>query len=334
MEGKLKKQLDVICLGRAGVDLNPIEFNRPIEEVTGFMKSVGGSPANIAIGLAKQGLHVGFITRVSNDGFGRYILNSFQELGIDTEGIIIDNQHSTSLAITEVKSANECSVIFYRENPADLNLCCEDIDENYIKRAKAILVSGTAFAKSPSREAAFLAMEYARRNGVTVIMDIDYRPFAWISKKETSLCYTMACEKCDIIIGTREECDTVEYLWNPDNQDDDVTAKRLLDGGAELVVIKRGSEGSAAYLASGDAILAGIVPTKVQKTFGAGDAFAAGFITALLHGKDIKTALIHGSGTASIVISGTDCTDAMPGYEQLLQYLEEHPVSERGDVNA
>ena len=171
-------------------------------------------------------------------------------------------------------------------------------------------------------------MEYAKRNNVKIIMDIDYRPYTWISDKETSLCYTMACEQCDVIIGTREECDAVEYLWDPDNDNDDVTAKRLTEAGTELVVIKRGVDGSTAYMSSGEVVHSGVVPTKIQKTFGAGDAFAAGFITALMKGKDVKTALIHGSGTASIVISGTDCTDAMPTYEQLIQYLEKHPVEE------
>lgn len=323
------KRLDVICLGRAGVDLNPIEFNRPIEEVSGFIKSVGGSPANIAIGLSKQGMKVGFIGRVSDDGFGKYIINKFIELGINVEGIKKDSIHTNGLALTEVRSANECGAIFYRENVADLQLCCQDISESYISSAKVLVISGTAFSKSPSREAAFLAMEYARKNGVKVVMDIDYRPYSWESPQETSICYTMACEKCDIIIGTREECDAVEFLWNRDNKDDAVTARRFLNQKAELVVIKRGAEGSTAFLKDGSSISEGVIPTDVRKTFGAGDAFASGFITSLINGKGIREALINGSATASIVISKTDCSEAMPTSSELKDYLKIHTIKER-----
>lgn len=316
------KKLDVICLGRAGVDLNPIEFNTTIDKVSGFIKSVGGSPANIAVGLAKQNMKVGFIGRVAKNGFGKYIVDKFESLGIDTTGIVYDNIHTNGLALTEVRSPNECGAIFYRENVADLHLCCEDINEGYIKSTKVLMVSGTALAKSPSREATFLAIEYARRNGVKVAMDIDYRPYSWESEAETSICYTMACEKCDIIIGTREEFDAVEYLWDKENKDDEKTAKRFLEKGTQLVVVKRGEDGSTAFTNDGKVIKAGIIPTKLRKTFGAGDAFAAGFLTSLLTGNDIKTSLVKGSGTASIIISKTDCTEAMPTSEELKNYLE------------
>lgn len=318
------KKFDVICLGRAGVDLNPIEFNTSLENVSGFIKSVGGSPANIAVGLSKQGKKVGFIGRVGNDIFGRYIQNKLHGYGIDTSGIQTDTKHRNSLALTEVLSANDCDAIFYRENVADLYLSCEEIDEDYICSAKAILISGTAFARSPSREAAFVAMEYARKNGVKVIMDIDFRPYSWKSPAETCICYTMACEKCDIIIGTREEFNAVEYLWDQENKDDAVTGRRFLQKGAELVIIKRGKDGSSAFAKDNTRIDAGVVPAKVRKTFGAGDAFASGFIAALLDGKSLKEALIDGSATASIVISKTDCTDAMPTKKELVEYLKDN----------
>lgn len=318
------KKLDVICLGRAGVDLNPIEFNTSIDKVSGFIKSVGGSPANIAVGLAKQGMKVGFIGRVADNGFGKFIKDKFESVGIDTTGVIFDKKHTNGLALTEVRSPEECGAIFYRENVADLHLCCDDINEDYIKSAKILMISGTALSKSPSREAAFLAIEYAKKNSVKVAMDIDYRPYSWESSSETSICYTMACEKCDIIIGTREEFDAVEYLWDKDNNDDETTAKRFLQKGAGIVVVKRGADGSAAFLDDGKVIKAGIVPAKLRKTFGAGDAFAAGFLTSLLKGNDIKTSLIKGSATASIVISKTDCTEAMPTSQELENYLNEN----------
>lgn len=328
MKFKENGRLDLICFGRAGVDLNPIEFNTPLEEVSGFIKSVGGSPANIAVGTARQGLKVGFIGRVSGDGLGKYVYNYFREEGINTEGLIFDSSYLNGLALTEVRSPDSCNAILYRENAADLYIDCDDVNEAYIKDAKAIMISGTAFAKSPSREAAFLAMEYAKKHDTKIIMDIDYRPYSWRTDKETSLCYTMACEKCDIIIGTREEFDAVEFLWDKENDSDDKTAGWLLEKGAELVLIKRGGDGSAAYEKGKAAVKAPIVKTNLQKTFGAGDAYASGFIASFMGGRGLKECMIRGAATASIVISKRDCTKAMPNNQELNEYLEKNYRSE------
>lgn len=322
------RELDIICLGRAGIDLNPTEFNMPMENVTGFIKSVGGSPANIAVGTARQGLKVGFIGRVSDNALGRYIKAYLKDCKIDTTGLLYDSNHSNCLALTQVKGPDDCGVILYREQMADLYLECKDIDEAYIKSAKMLMISGTALAKSPSREATLLAIEYARRNHTKVVIDIDYRPYSWETKEETSIYYSLACEKSDIIIGTREEFDAVEYLWNKENKDDNKTAKYFLDLNTEIVVIKKSEKGATSYLKNGDSIKVGIVPTKVRKTFGAGDGYASGYLTGLVNKKTIKECMICGSGTASIVISKSDCTNAMPTAQELAKYLKEHPVEE------
>lgn len=315
------KKLDLICLGRAGVDLNPVEFNRPIEEVTTFIKSVGGSPANIAVGAAKMGLKVGFIGRVANNGFGRYILHYFKKKDIDTSKITFDDKAANSLALTEVLTPNRCGAIFYMDNVADLNLTCEDIDEEYIRGSKSLLISGTALAQSPSREAVFLAVEYAKKHNTKVIIDIDYRPYTWNSLEETAIYYSLICEKCDIIIGTREEFDVTELLWDKKNENDKKTADRWIDKGAELVIIKKGKDGSVAYLKNGTVIRVGIIPTHERKTFGAGDAYASSLIACLIKGKCIEKSILYGTASASIVITKTDCTEAMPTEKELEEFI-------------
>ena len=181
------KTLDLICLGRAGIDLNPLEFNSQFEKVTAFKKSVGGSPANIAVGAAKLGLKVGFIGRVANNGIGRYIVEYFKKNNIDTSGMIFDEKSANSLALTEVLTPDKCGAIFYLDHTADLHLNHEDIHEDYIKESKSLLISGNALAQSPSREAVFLAVEYAKKHNTKVIIDIDYRPYAWKSIEEPAI---------------------------------------------------------------------------------------------------------------------------------------------------
>lgn len=317
------RQLDFIALGRLCIDLNANEINRPMEETRTFTKYLGGSPANIAVAMARLGMKTGFIGRVADDQFGRYINDYLQKTNIDTSSVIVDNSGSvTGLAFTEIKSPTDCSILMYRDNVADLKLEPRDVKEEYIKSSKALLISGTALAKSPSREAVFLALEYARKNNVVVFFDIDYRPYTWKSKDEVSIYYNLAAEKCDVIIGTREEFDMMEELIIPGNQDDFVTAKRWFDFNAKIVVIKHGKEGSIAYTKEGQSFKGGIFPAKIVKTFGAGDSYAGAFIYSLIFGKTITDALEYGGASASLVISSHSCSDAMPTVKQIDDFIQ------------
>ncbi|UOF90331.1 5-dehydro-2-deoxygluconokinase [Fodinisporobacter ferrooxydans] len=316
------KPLDLIALGRLCIDLNANEFNRPMEETMTFTKYVGGSPANIAIGLARLGQKSGFIGRIADDQMGRFIKSYLEKNQIDTSNVITDQSGSvTGLAFTEIKSPTECSILMYRDNVADLKLEPRDVSEEYIKHSKALLISGTALAKSPSREAVFVALDYARKHDVTIFFDLDYRPYTWNSPEETAVYYNLAAEKCDVIIGTREEFDFMECFAKNTDHDDHVTAQKWFDFHAKIVVIKHGKDGSIAYTKTGESFTGTIFPAKVLKTFGAGDSYAAGFIYGLLQGWDIPKAMEYGAAAASIVISSHSSSDSMPTVEQVEEYI-------------
>jgi 5-dehydro-2-deoxygluconokinase len=321
------RQLDVILAGRAGIDFNTEQLNRDFSDIISFTKSVGGSPANIAQGTAKLGLKTGFIGKISGDGMGKYILDIFKTAGIDTECVVSDQTGAKNcLAITEIISPTKSGSYLYRENTADLLLKPEEIKEEYIKGSSAVLISGTAFSQSPSREAMFAVIEYAKRNGTMVMLDIDYRPFGWTSPEETAHYYTMVAKKCDLIIGNREEFNTVEYLSMPDNRDNMRSAKVFLENGAQLVIVKDGANGSCAYTDDGEIVHCGVIPTKIKKTFGSGDAFAAGLLYGLFRDWSLASSMELGTACASIVLMGISCADAMPSLEEVKKYLEENPV--------
>ena len=294
-----------------------------MEETNTFTKYVGGSPANIAIGSARLGQKTGFIGKVSDDQMGRFIVDYLEKDAIDTTGVKIDKTGAvTGLAFTEIKSPEDCSILMYRDNVADLKLHPSDIDEEYIKRSKAMIISGTALAQSPSREAVFLALEYAVKHNVVVFFDLDYRPYSWVDDAETAVYYNLAAEKCNVLIGTREEFDMMEKLLNVHESDDHYTASRWFSYNADIVVIKHGGEGSIAYQKDGKSYRSGVFRTNVLKTFGAGDSYASAFIYGLMNGKSISEAMKMGSASASIVISRHSCSEAMPTETELLEYLE------------
>ncbi len=314
--------LDVVALGRAGIDMNAVEMHVPMEENMLFRKTVGGSPANIAVACSRYHLKVGFIGRVSDDQHGRYIRNYFTSNGIDTRALVTDKDGGMSgLAFTEIQSPTNSSYILHRDNVSDLNLSIEDITEEYIRDTRLLVISGTALSKSPSREAVFAALEYAKRHGTRVLLDIDYRNYTWKSVQESGIYLSLAAEKSDVVIGTREEFDMMEMVSIPGNRDDEVTAQRLFEHQVQLVVIKHGREGSFAYSDDHQVTEGAVFPVVPLKTMGAGDSYAGGLIYGLLSGSSIARAMEIGAGAAAIVVQRPDCSESMPDLAQIEQFI-------------
>ncbi|THF84065.1 5-dehydro-2-deoxygluconokinase [Cohnella fermenti] len=326
------KALDFVAIGRLCIDLNANEINRPMEDTMTFTKYVGGSPANICIGLSRLGLRTGFIGKVANDQMGRFIARYLDKEGIDSSAVGVDTTGAvTGLAFTEIRSPSDCSILMYRDNVADLLLAPSEVPEALIAGASMLLISGTALAKSPSREAVFQALDYAKRHGAVIAFDLDYRPYTWASDEETAAYYNLAAEKCDIILGTREEFDMMERFEANPERDDRITAAKWFDHSAQIVIIKHGKEGSIAYTKIGSSHRARSFPAKVVKTFGAGDSYAAGFLYGLTQGWTIETSMEFGSAAACIVISSHSCSDAMPTADQVREYIER---CNRGEIVA
>ena len=317
----MAKKLDLVAIGRAALDLNSIEVNRPMEETMTFRKYVGGSPANIAIGSAKLNQKVKFIGKISDDQHGRYIKKYMEEAGVDMSDVVIDQEgHMTGLTFTEIKSPTESSIIQYRDEVADLYIKPEEVNEETIKNAKVLLISGTALSASPSREAVLYALRIAQENDTKVILEIDYRPYTWKSAEEISIYYTLVAQQSDLVIGTREEVDAVENVEEGDNKQ---TVEALFHYRPELIVIKHGVQGSHAYTKDGEVYDGKAYEAEVVKTFGAGDSYAAAFIYALNNGKDISTALKYGAASAAIVVSQHSSSEAMPTVEEIEQLMKE-----------
>jgi 5-dehydro-2-deoxygluconokinase len=315
------REFDLIAIGRACMDLNAVEYNCPMEETMTFKKYVGGSPANIAIGSSKLGLKAGFIGKIANDQHGRFIEEYMRGVGVDTTNMVVDQEgHKTGLAFTEIKSPEECSILMYRDEVADLYLQPSEVDEDYLKKAKVLLVSGTALAKSPSREAVLKAIHLAKKHDVKIVFELDYRGYTWVSPEETSVYYSLVAEQADVVVGTRDEFDVMENVTEGSNSE---TINHLFKYSPELVVIKHGVEGSYAYSKSGETFRGHAYLTKVLKTFGAGDSYASAFLYALITGKDIETALKFGSASAAIVVSKHSSSEAMPTVAEIEQLIAE-----------
>lgn len=316
------KKFDLIPLGRIAVDLNPTDYYCPLNESTTFKRYLGGSPANIAVGLARLGKKVGFFARVSNDQFGTFVTDFFEKEGIDTSHIArCKNGEKIGLTFTEIKSETESSIVMYRNEAADLKLEACDIDENYIKQTKALLISGTALCESPSREAALKAVMLAKRNNVPIIFDIDYRAYNWKNSDEISVYYSIVAKDADIILGSREEYDLTEKLIEQ-GRTDEQTAKYWHSQNAKIVVIKHGKEGSTAYTNDGESYSIKPFPVKLLKSFGGGDGYASAFLYGLFEGYDIMDALEFGSASAAMLVASHACSQDMPSADAIKDFIK------------
>jgi len=323
------RPFDLVLLGRVAIDFNPAyndqvkEEFKPLKKVHVFEKFVGGSPANIAVGVNKHGMKTGFIGKVSDDQFGDFVTEYFDEAGIDTSQITrCKNGEKLRLTFTEMLSPSESSILMYRNCIADLQLSVEDINEDYIKNSKALLISGTSLAASPSREAAIKAAMLAKRNGTKLIFDIDYRAYNWKNMDEISVYYSIIAKEADIIMGSREEFDLTEKLIRPGMTDEE-SAAYWQSHHAKIVVIKHGMKGSTAYTCDGEKYSIKPFPVTARKGFGGGDGYAAGFLYGLFKGWEMMDCLEFGTAEASMMVRSNNCSDDLPTEEQVRAFIAE-----------
>ncbi len=316
------RPLDIILIGRVAIDFNPIDYFQTLAQSEKFKKYVGGSPANIAVGLSRLGKKCGFIAKVSDDRFGDFVTEYFDNEGIDTSNITrCKNGEKIGLTFTEILSPEESSILMYRNMAADLALSVEDISEEYIKTAKCLLISGTALCQSPSREAALKAVMLAKKTSTPIVFDIDYRAYNWNNNDEISIYYAMVAKNSDIILGSKEEYELTQALISPGLNDEE-TAKLWFECDAKIVVIKHGKKGSTAYLSNSEKFSIKPFPVEALKSFGGGDGYASAFLFGIMNGMEVLDCLEFGSASASMLVSSHGCSADMPTEDAIHEFIK------------
>lgn len=301
--------MDVCVLGRIGYDLYAVEHNRALPEVEHFSRHLGGSSANIAVGLARLGLKVGIISAVGDDLLADYLFNFLRSEGVDTRFVSRLSGCNTSLCLTEVWPPDHFRQVFYRSHPADAYVQLRDEALHEIVKAKMFVTNGTSLAASPSREATLAALEAAKRASVTTVFDADYRASSWPNAAAAGTQAQQALALSDVVLANEEEL-TIVTSGAADPKD--VVFRR----GVRILVQKLGARGVAAHTRN-ESHLAASFSGNLVCAIGGGDGFATGFLYALLRNHDLLTALAYGNAAASIVVSRVSCSDSMPRLEEL-----------------
>jgi 5-dehydro-2-deoxygluconokinase len=337
------RPLDLICLGRLGVDLYAQQVGARLEDVTSFAKYLGGSSANIAFGTARLGLKSAMLSRVGDDHMGRFLIESLAREGCDTGGIKIDPERLTAMVLLGLKDRETFPLVFYRENCADMALRADDISEDYIASSKALLITGTHFSTDQVFKASNQALDYAEKHNVKRILDIDYRPVLWgLASKADGATRFVVDEKVsqhvqrilprfDLIVGTEEE-----FLIAGGGTDLLSALRKVRELSAATLVVKLGPQGCTVIHGAipqrlEDGAIHPGVRVEVLNVLGAGDAFMSGFLSGWLNddsaasdaGDARNCQLANACG--GLVVSRHACAPAMPTRAEL-DYLFNSPV--------
>jgi 5-dehydro-2-deoxygluconokinase len=305
-----------IVIGRAGMDLYADPVGTPVEDAGRFVAALGGSAANIAAGLVRQGCDAALVTRLSADAVGRFCLNQLDAYGINRDHVrTVAGEPRSSLAVVDTRGEATQAVI-YRNNAADFALTVPDVEAVDFAAASALILTGTALAMDPSRTATFRAMDLARSRGVPIILDADYRPYSWTDERTATEVLERAAAQSDVVVGN-----DVEFAVLAGHPDRGLERARLLVAhGVQVAVYKMGAKG-AVTLTPGTEVATGVFPTAALKPTGAGDAFLAGFVAGLAEGRTIDEAVRRGSAAAALVVARVGCAPAMPDRAALDAFL-------------
>ena len=269
--------------------------------MSSFNKYIGGSPTNMATGTARLGLKSAVITRVGDEHMGRFILEELDRHGVDTRGVCHRQGAAHRACSSGHPRPGTVSAHFLRENCADMALCEDDIDPDFIASAKAVVATGTHLSHPQTEAAVLKALRFARANGDRTALDIDYRPNLWglsghgdgenrfIASRKVTEKLQSTLHLFDLIVGTEEEfhiaggtTNTVEALRNV----------RKVSGAT--LVCKRGPMGATAFESEiPDSLDEGIsgpgFPIEVFNVLGAGDGFMSGLLKGWITGEDWVT---------------------------------------------
>ena len=305
--------LDVITFGETMVCFAAHEVG-PLEQAQNFTKIVAGAESNVAVGLARLGLKVAWLSRLGDDSFGHHIRSALDAEGVDGRSITIDPAQRTGFMLkSRAPEGADPVVEYHRRGSAASLLSLADFDEARFLAARHLHVTGITPALSAHCAALVEhAMRFMRAAGRTVSFDPNLRPRLWPSREAMAEQLNRLAGLADWVLPGLAEGQALTGLQTPE-----AIADFYLARGAKAVVVKLGAEGSMWRTAEGGGRVPGIRVERVVDTVGAGDAFAAGLISARLEGRDWPAALARANWVGAQAIQVVGDMDGLPRRAQL-----------------
>jgi len=307
--------LELLTVGRVGVDLYPQQAG-PLKDVTSFAKFLGGTATNVAVGAARLGHRSAVLTKVGPDGFGAYVREALAGFGVDPTHVGTAEHLLTPVAFCELDPPEDPPLLFYRMPVApDLTLTRDDVPWELVHDVPILWVTGTGVSVEPARSTQLAMLAHRGRpeagSGRWTCLDLDWRPMFWPSPDDARAEYDEMLDLATVVIGNRAEVEVAVGTADPHQ-----AARRLLDRGVELALVKMGGEGVLVATERRSTIVPPH-PVDVVCGLGAGDAFGGAVVHGLLSGWDPVRTAEYANAAGAIVASRLACADAMPDIAEL-----------------
>ncbi|TYT61465.1 carbohydrate kinase family protein [Natrialba swarupiae] len=306
---------EILVAGETLIDFLP-ERPGPISSVDGFERRPGGAPANVAVALARLECVPLFWSRVGDDPFGDYLLETLAEYGVPGRFLETDPSAKTSLAFVTHDESGDRSFSFYRDDTADTRMETGRIDDSVLAGLEWVHAGGVALSSGRSREATLDLLERAAARGCTVSFDPNARPELWPDEATFREVVRDALASVDVLKATREELEALGF----GGESTEAVARDALAAGPHTVLATRGGDGSIA-VADDDAPWSEAVAehpgyeADVVDTTGAGDAFVAGTIAAMRDGQDLEATLAFANAVGAAATTAPGAMTALPNRE-------------------
>ncbi len=310
--------MDVLCIGEMLIDF------LPGSEPNSYIRNAGGAPANVAIAVAKNGYQSGFVGKMGDDDFGRFLVETLEENGVESLCKELTSEAVTTMAFVTLHADGERFFTFARKPGADMLLSVADIKSDAIEQSTIVHAGSCSLSKSPAAEATEYALQMAREKGKLVSFDVNYRNLLWDDDQSAAAdrIYKVL-DHIDLLKISEEE---VDMLGGEGRM-----AETMRVHGISLVVETLGAKGAKCFFQDSVLEIPGRKADAVDAT-GAGDAFWGGFLSSLLAQgvtakgqltpERILKAMAYGNVAGWICVQSKGAIASLPTKAQIEQYLD------------
>lgn len=319
----------LFSIGEVLIDFIPAQKGVALKEVVSFERAPGGAPANVAAAVAKAGGQASMITKLGVDAFGDFLIDTLNDVGVNTEHVLRTKEANTALAFVSLKEDGERDFSFYRNPSADLLLTEEEIDEELFQDGDILHFCSVDLVESPMKKAHAKAIRSAKSKGAIISFDPNVRLPLWDDPKECRSTILDFLPEAHLVKISDEE---LEFITGISNEAEAIQS--LFVGDVKAVIFTKGSEGADLYV-DGNCYHSSGYRVNVQDTTGAGDAFIGGFLYKLLEKnatipqlvsilkEENENILSYANASGAITTTGKGAITALPTKEKIYEFIKE-----------
>lgn len=307
--------LDVVTFGESMVLFTPQKEGQ-LKNAHLFEKSFGGAESNVAIGLARLGAKVGWFSRLGQDPFGEMLIKEIRGEGVDTSRVTFDEKHVTGIMFKEITGVGNPNVYYYRKHSAASQLSPYDVDEEYIRGAKVLHLTGiTPVLSETSLQAVYKAIKCAKHHGVKICFDPNLRLKLCSLQKSREVLLNIASMSDYFLPGI----DELHLLF--DTKELQTITSKIRQLNIPVTIIKLGENGCMIIDSNMERKISGFTVTNVVDTVGAGDGFCAGFLYSILNGSSVEEAATFANAVGAHVVQFKGDIEGLPTKSQMDHFL-------------